>query len=255
MTVHCVIPDTQVKDGVDLSYLTWVGKYLVAKQPDVIIQIGDFADMPSLSSYDVGKKSFEGRRYKKDIEVTHQAMEMLLAPIKEYNEQARRNKSRQYKPRMVLTLGNHEQRISRAVEGDPKLDGTIGMDDLRYQSFGWEVIPFLDTIVIDGVVYSHYFCSGPMGRPVTSAAALLSKKHMSAVMGHVQNRQIAYANRADGTQITGLFAGCCYLHDEDYLGSQGNSYWRGLWLLHEVNNGSFDEMPVSLNYLRKKYEH
>jgi hypothetical protein len=26
-------------------------------------------------------------------------------------------------------------------------------------------------------------------------------------------------------------------------------------MLHEVNNGSFDEMPVSLNYLRKKYEH
>ncbi len=44
-------------------------------------------------------------------------------------------------------------------------------------------------------------------------------------------------------------------YDEDYLGSQGNKYWRGIWMLHEVNNGSFDEMPVSLNYLRKKYEH
>ena len=56
MTVHAIIPDCQVKDGVDLSYLTWVGKYLVEKKPDVIVQIGDFADMPSLSSYDVGKK-------------------------------------------------------------------------------------------------------------------------------------------------------------------------------------------------------
>jgi hypothetical protein len=255
MPVHCVIPDTQVKEGVDLSYLTWVGKYLVAKQPDVIVQIGDFADMPSLSSYDVGKKSFEGRRYKKDIEVTHQAMEMLLAPIKEYNEQARRNKSRQYRPRMVLTLGNHEQRISRAVEGDPKLDGTISISDLKYEHYGWEVIPFLDTVVIDGVVYSHYFTSGTLGRPVTSAAALLSKKHQSCVMGHVQKRDIAFGNRADGSQITGLFSGCCYLHDEDYLGNQGNNYWRGIWMLYETNNGSFDEHPISLNFLRKKYEH
>jgi len=224
MTVHAIIPDCQVKDGVDLSYLTWVGKYLVEKQPDVIVQIGDFADMPSLSSYDVGKKSFEGRRYKTDIEVTNKAMQMLLAPIKEYNERARRNKDRQYRPRMVLTLGNHEERISRAIEGDPKLDGTISLSDLKYEH-------------------------------LASAAALLAKKHMSAVMGHVQNRQIAYSNRADGSQITGLFSGCCYLHDEDYLGSQGNKYWRGIWMLHEVNNGSFDEMPVSLNYLRKKYEH
>ena len=63
-----IIPDTQVKRGVDLSYLEWIGKYIVDKKPDVIVQIGDFADMPSLSSYDVGKKSFEGRRYKDDIE-------------------------------------------------------------------------------------------------------------------------------------------------------------------------------------------
>ena len=253
MATHCVIPDVQVKEGVPLDHLTWIGKYLVAKKPDVVIQIGDFADLPSLSSYDVGKKSFEGRRYKKDIEVTHKAMEMLLAPIEEHNERARRNKEKQYKPRLVLTLGNHEQRIARAVEGDPKLDGTIGMDDLRYKEYGWEVIPFLDTIVIDGVVYSHYFTSGVMGRPVTSAAALLNKKHQSCVQGHVQRKDIAFGNRADGSQITALFSGCCYLHDEEYLGNQGNNYWRGIWMLYEVNNGSFDEHPISLNFLRKKY--
>ena len=64
---HLIIPDTQVKPDVDLSYLEWIGQYIVEKKPDVLIQIGDFADMPSLSSYDIGKKSFEGRRYKDDI--------------------------------------------------------------------------------------------------------------------------------------------------------------------------------------------
>ena len=58
---HLIIPDCQVKDGVPLEYLEWIGHYIVEKKPDVIINIGDFADMPSLSSYDVGKKSFEGR--------------------------------------------------------------------------------------------------------------------------------------------------------------------------------------------------
>jgi hypothetical protein len=29
--------------------------------------------------------------------------------------------------------------------------------------------------------------------------------------------------------------------------------WRGIWMLHEVDDGAFDEMPVSLNYLRKRY--
>ncbi len=84
MTVHAIIPDCQVKDGVDLSYLTWVGKYLAEKKPDVIVQIGDFADMPSLSSYDVGRKCFEGRRYKTDIDVTNKAMEMLYMAKENY---------------------------------------------------------------------------------------------------------------------------------------------------------------------------
>jgi hypothetical protein len=50
-----------------------------------------------------------------------------------------------------------------------------------------------------------------------------------------------------------MFAGCCYEHQEDYLGPQGNNHFRGIHMLHEVNNGEFDHMAVSLKYLRKKY--
>lgn len=250
---HLVIPDTQVKEGVPLDHLTWCGKYIVEKKPDTVIMIGDFADMESLSMYDVGKKQFEGRRYKKDIEVAHQGMELLLQPLKEFNDKARRNKERQYHPRMVLTLGNHEDRIQRAVESDPKLEGVIQVDDLRYRDYGWEVVPFLEPVIIDGVAYCHYFTSGVLGKPVTSATALVAKKHQSCVMGHVQGRQIAYGTRADGKQLTGLFVGGFYQHDEEYLKWQGNKHWRGIWVLHEVDDGQFDEMPVSLNYLKRKY--
>jgi hypothetical protein len=255
MAKHLIIPDVQAKDGVPLDHLRWVGQYVVDKKPDVLVCIGDFADMPSLSSYDVGKKSFEGRRYKQDIEASHHAMGTLLHPLHTFNKQAKKNKEKQYHPRMVLTLGNHEERINRAVDDDPKLDGTISIDDLGYKEYGWEVYPYLEPVVIDGVAYCHFFTTGIMGRPVTSAAALLNKKHQSCVMGHVQGRQIAFATRADGKQMTGIFVGGCYQHDEDYLKWQGNAQtWRGVWMLHEVNDGAFDEMPVSLNYLKRKYE-
>ena len=54
LTTHLVIPDVQVKPGHDYSFLKAIGNYIVKKRPDVIINIGDFADMPSLSSYDNG---------------------------------------------------------------------------------------------------------------------------------------------------------------------------------------------------------
>lgn len=252
-TTHLVIPDCQVRDGDDFEYLRSLGRYIVKKQPDKIICIGDFADMPSLSSYDVGKKSFEGRRYLKDVEAAKDAMDALFEPINSYNESQRKNKHKVYTPELHLTLGNHENRINRAVELDAKLEGVLSIDALAYASYGWNVYPFLDVIIIDGVAYSHYFTSGLLGRPVTTAQACLNKKHMSCIQGHQQGLQIATGHRADGTQLTSVIAGSFYEHDEDYLGPQGNKHWRGFLVLHEVSNGHFDLMPVSLKYLKERY--
>ena len=250
---HFVLPDCQIRAGDNTDFLRAIGNYIVRKQPDVIINLGDFADMPSLSSYDVGKKSFEGRRYTHDITAAKEAMAVLLEPIKQFNERAKRNKEKQYKPRMVLTLGNHEHRINRAVENDSKLDGVLSIDDLQYKEFGWEVYPFLDVVIVDGIAYSHYFTSGLLGRPVSTASACLSKKHMSCIQGHQQGLQIATGYRADGAAITCIIAGSCYEHDEDYLGPQGNNHWRGCLMLHDVNEGQFDLMNIKLDWLKKKY--
>lgn len=246
-----VLPDVQAKPGNDFSFLTSIGNYILAKKPDVIVNIGDFADMESLSTYDEGKKSFEGRSYQKDIWAAREAMDALLTPIYEYNKRAKRNKDKQYKPRMVLTLGNHENRINRAINDDRKLDGLISTDDLPYQD--WEVIPFLKVIVIEGVAFSHYFTSGVKGLAITTAQALFAKKHMSCVAGHQQGRQIAYAKRADGKGMTSLIIGSCYEHDEQYMGPQENHHWRGLYLLHNVNDGEFDECAVPLSYIKEHY--
>ena len=111
----------------------------------------------------------------------------------------------------------------------------------------------VDVVVIDGIAYSHYFTSGALGRPCASAATMLAKKHQSCIAGHQQGLQIAMGNRADGSPITAIIAGSCYEHDEDYLGPQGNKHWRGILMLHAVDNGVFDLMPVSLAFLKRKY--
>ena len=251
---HLIIPDCQVRPGDDLSFLSWIGKYILDKKPDVVVQLGDFADMPSLSSYDVGKKSYEGRTYKADIDVAYDAMWELFSSIKLYNKKQVLNKKKQYLPRLVLTLGNHEARITRAIELDRKLEGLISINDLKYEEFGWEVIPFLEPIFIDGICYCHYLCSGAMGKPISAAHLILQKKHNSCVVGHQQGRDVAYSHKADGSQITAIIAGSCYLHDENYLNVQTNNHWRGVIMLNEVNNGVFDECFVSLNYLKRKYD-
>jgi hypothetical protein len=242
---HCVIPDVQAKPGVPLDHLSWIGQYIADKRPDVVVCIGDFADMPSLSSYDRGKRSHALMTYAEDIAAAKRGMKLLMEPIR---------KAKGYKPRLVMTLGNHEDRITRAINEDGRLHGTLSLNDLGYKEAGWEVHPFLSVVAIDGIAYSHYFTSGVMGRPVSSARALVRSRHMSATMGHVQKVDLDCGDvRADGRPIIGLFCGVCYQHDEGYLGPQGNFCRRQIVMKHEVEDGSYDPMFVSLDFLRRKY--
>ena len=242
----CVIPDCQVKPGVPLDHLVWASDYIADKKPDEIICIGDFADMESLSSYDKGKKCFEGRRYSKDIEVAKYGMSLLLSRLGQ-------TKQFTYSPRKILLYGNHEDRILRAIDDDPRLAGTLSLSDLGYSGAGWECHPYLSVYSSRGIYFSHYFTSGVLGRPVSSARALLTKKHSSSIMGHVQKRDIAYDYTSNGRQITGIFVGTFYQHNEAYLNPQTNKHWRGIWMLHDCNDGEFDEMPISIKYLKERY--
>jgi hypothetical protein len=250
---HLVIPDVQAKPGVNFEYLTAIGEYIVDKRPEKIICLGDFADMPSLSSYDVGKKAYEGRRYLADIISAQAAMRQLLHPLIALQGRQKLNKKQVYSPELVMLLGNHENRINRAVNNDPKLDGLISTNDLQYEAWGWEVHPFLERVIVDDIAYSHYFVTGVAGRPAVSAQAQLNKQHMSCIAGHQQGLQIHTGYKADGTILTSIIAGSCYEHDEDYMGPQGNHHWRGVLMLNDVHNGGFEPMPITLKYLKDKY--
>ena len=252
MRILC-IPDTQVREGVPCEHLYWAGQAIVDYRPDVIVHLGDHADMPSLSTHDTkGSKYFEGLRYKKDIEVAKESMKILLAPLKELQQRQKDSKHKVYNPRKVFLLGNHENRIDRAINNNPTLEGLISVKDLEYEK-DWEVSPFLHPVFINGVGFNHYWPVGAMGRPAGSAAAIINKLHMSCIAGHQQGKQVAYGKRADGRPICSIIVGSYYLHDESYMDKLSNRHWRGLLVLNEVQDGHFDELFLSIEYLERKY--
>lgn len=239
---HLIIPDIQAKPGEDLSYLECISRYIEDKRPEVVVNLGDMADMPSLSSYDYGKKAFEGRRYRKDIDAAIEANERLWAHVT-------------YQPESHICIGNHEHRINKVVESDARLDGTIGLEDLEYEKFYQHIHHFLQVAKIDGLAYSHYFYNPNSGKPYGGTAHVKLKNiGMSFVMGHQQGLDVAMRELPDGRQQIGIVAGSCYEHDEDYRGPQANGHWRGVIMLHEVDGtGRADPMFVSLDFLRRRY--
>lgn len=244
-----VIPDVQAMPGVELSHLTWAGKYIAEKRPDIILCLGDFGDFPSLSRFGQGNASFEGKRYHNDLYSFHEAMQMFLTPIRE----AIANSMTGWKPALVFTLGNHEDHIPRFVEENPVLEGHMSLDDLKLEEYGWQVFPFLQPVAIEGVAFCHFFPSGIMGRPITAARTLTTRLHMSAIAGHQQGRMVDYAKRADGGDMTAIITGSFYQHKYDYLSPFTNQHWRGMLMLHEVKDGGFDEMWLSIDYLKRRY--
>lgn len=243
-----VVTDAQVMPGVPLDHLAHAGMYIAEKKPDVIVCIGDFGDFPSLSKFGRGERDFAEHRWSKDLAAFHEGMQLFMAPIDE--EMAR---DPAWKPHREFCEGNHESHLDRITQEFPILEGTISKADLCLEEYGWRVHPFLQPIAIGGVAFCHYFPSGVMGRPISSAQALLRKLHMSAFAGHQQGREIAYSRRADGGNMTAIISGSFYQHKYKYLSPFTNAHWRGMYFLHEVRDGQFDEMALSVDYFKRRY--
>lgn len=255
---HLLIPDTQIRPGVSLNHLNALGHYIVDKKPDVIVQIGDFADMHSLCSYDQGKKAGEGARYEEDIKAAQNGMQVLMSPLRKYNQKKRRQKEKQYKPQLHLTLGNHENRINKHINNYPVLEGRLSTGDLKYEEYGWEVHDFLDVVERTGIAYSHFFPRNANGqivqtyRGAPNARVQVQREQQSCTSGHLQG--ISYhVQQLRDRRHQGLMAGSFYLHEEDYLSPQGTAYWRGVVMKYEVDDGNYDPLFVSMRYLLDNY--
>ena len=242
---HIVIPDTQCKPGVPLDHLRWAGQYIAEQKPDVVVHLGDHWDLPSLSSYEKrGSHYFEGKRLVDDIEAGNEGLREL------HHSGWRLNK-----PRMVMLRGNHEDRLTRAINENPtQLDGVVSFDDFDDARLGWEVQDYLKPVTIDGVTYSHYFYNPNTGRSYSgSVDTMLRNIGFTFVMGHQQGLRIGRRELPNGQTQRGVVAGSFYQHNEEYRGPQASYEWRGILVLHEVGEGSFDLMEVSLDYLRRRY--
>jgi hypothetical protein len=249
------IPDTQIKRGVNTDHLEWVANYARDKRFDALVQGGDWFDMTSLSSYDRGKKASHDQYIEDDFDAGNKGLERFESRLVSV--------ARTYDPLRVWTEGNHDgfasgTRIWRHVQEYPNLAKTLTPAKMHWDKYNWKRVPFLKPYTISGVSFVHYCAlnaNGTVsnGRHGCDAAAQARRMMRSTVSGHRQGIDIKYLYTPSKI-ITSVVAGSFYSHDESYLTLQGKRYWRGVVVLNDVRpSGEFDVMPVSINYLRRKY--
>lgn len=255
--IHFLVPDTQVTPESDVNFLSWVGRYLVDQFSDKavkVILLGDHWDMASLSSYDRGKRAMEGRRYADDIAAGNHGIDVLMQPLEQHQLRRRVMKHKVWEPELHYLDGNHDDRITRATQDEAMLDGTLSLEDRNLKAHGFTVHPFLEVVELDGILYSHYMVNSANGRPLSGMIETRIKNvGQSFVQGHQQGLKTGMVEVVAGRR-RGIVAGSCYLDNMAYRGPQGRNEWRGVLVLHEVNDGDYDLMEVSLNFLCRKYE-
>jgi hypothetical protein len=255
---HLVVPDAHVDPDVDNERFTWLGRLIVDRQPDVIIQMGDFSDMKSLSSYDKGRKDFEGRRYERDISSANDALKRIDDELKRHNENARKSKKSQYKPRMVSLGGNHEEgRIARLVQLHPEFDGVFSVHQIKFLEYGWEYIPYEVPIEIDGIWYCHHFPTGVSGEPISGAnigQSLIAKNMVSSTVGHSHVFDLAMRATPSGKRIWGMSSGCYFEHKMPFArATQDRFWWAGVVFCKNVEDGDYSPECLSMKEIKENY--
>lgn len=254
---HLVIPDEHYYPGDNFRRCEWLGKYIMEARPNVIVRLGDCWDMPSLCSYDKGKKSFVFQSVRDDIEAGHKGEALIFGPMIKYNERQRKNGKAQYKPLILKILGNHEDRVRRLLEFEPRWEGSISMNDFKTRlPIKETIIPFGQVAIIDEIAYSHYFVSGVKGNAYSSARSMVTKRGMSCTMGHTHILDSATITTPHGRNLRALIAGSFHDPDhESFAGPQVDKvWWNGILHKHNVVKGSYDLEEISIDRLRKKYE-
>lgn len=246
-----VIPDPHANPKHNNLRALYAGRLIRAVKPDIVVNLGDHADMESLCSYDKGQKQFIGRRYADDIDSHNAFQEALFHDIK---------KSKKKKPYCVALIGNHDQRIHKAVQMQPELERTISIRDLNLHSYYDEVVPYVGStpgsIEICGVNFAHFLVSGVFGKPISGeypATALINKRHSSCVVGHSHLYDLACRPGSSSRKLYGFHAGCFIDYPSDWAGHASNYWWRGLHVLRNVEAGEFDLESVSMTRLFREF--
>lgn len=244
MRTHFVFGDSHALPGKSTEYGTWIGNLLYDIRPAVVIDLGDTADMESLCLYEKGRAAFLGRSYKADIDIHNEFQDKVWHKYK---------KNKIKLPLRVRLIGNHEERIDRALQVQPELKGTIGYGDLMLDRYYEEVVSYNGNMPgikrIDGVNYAHYFSSGAMGRAISSEHAgytLLTKKFCSCTQGHSHRFSYSTKTTAEGKKIMGLVTPMSCPHKLEYAGHYNNAWDRGITICHNVEDGQYDIQYVRM---------
>lgn len=230
----------------------WLGQFAADEDPDVIIQIGDWAGLKSLSAHEGrgSKTDREAPTYTQDLESLEESLELFDAGC----------------PRSLgiprhITLGNHEHRAWRAFENDPRyMSDAPDRLEMLFQNRDWQVTRYMEWFFYRGVGFTH-IPTNRMGRAVGGknvGNSIGNEATHSIVYGHnhiYEFKPVPKLGARDQVQILGLGTAMPDGFTEKYTPQTSPKGWNYgvVTMLIDAGGNITDHAFTSMKELERRY--
>lgn len=240
---HLIIPDCHAAPGQGLDRFTWLGRMIADINPSAVISLGDWYSLDSLCAHRTTAERSQDRTIE-EINAGELALKALEAELGTWAGVKH------------ITLGNHDDRLRQLSNDAPWLEGLLDVG-AAHLAAGWKVHDFLEPLRIDGVRYQHFMPPRGSGKAIGGkfhALRLLERVMFaeSVVVGH-SHLWKHWTEAHLGRRIHAVVAGCYLEHVEEYAGEDNHTWWRGITVLRNVQDGDFDVETWSIDRIRDRY--
>jgi hypothetical protein len=140
-----VIGDCHIEPGQDLSRFKWFARHVAETKPDRVIQIGDLADLHSVSGHEKPGSAQQKAKpsFQQDLEATEEALALYRKEMPDG-------------PPLHICEGNHEDRLDRWDSQVAETSGVLRMqwDDLMAR-YNLRQTPYRGYLFIGGCAFTH----------------------------------------------------------------------------------------------------
>uniref|UniRef100_UPI003218EA5F metallophosphoesterase n=1 Tax=Paracoccus sp. SSK6 TaxID=3143131 RepID=UPI003218EA5F len=211
---HRCPSDPQEADDVLLA----IGDYINDAAPQFAVHLGDLGDFRTLNGYKGGAimggdGSDEGHDLLGDVAVWETGLRLLQS---RWKQEARRHQRARHNERTpdiqwFFCEGNHEEMLRRFALRYPGLRSLIRLDRLDLAGIaereGWEWMPFLSPLSINGLTLQHYF-QGLNPKQALAIQTVQSRNGASSAFGHTHSLDVRHWKDAHGRRRTVINTGC-----------------------------------------------
>lgn len=249
--------DAHNQPDMPIDRFKWLASLCNELDPDILFDGGDGDDINSLCAYEKNE-SYKGK-LKPSLARDLEAAAQMRATI---------NKYLLVKPRKIITLGNHEDRIWRFENDNPEMHGiptAIYTKDILEAS-GWEWHPYREYVniggtTINGVTYGGVdFVHVPMNKRKEYEGENAVKQvtqHIvrDIVFGHIHELQFFQMGKVNNHSVTAYCGGC--FMPQNYIPSYckytRKEFWYGAHLITIKDGRIRDIKQYTMRELEEKY--